>query len=115
MYSTIMNHIKDIYLTLINEIIIGPPTMPIIGNMLSVWLNLKKIKYHHSLWQYWSQKYGNILGLRLGYINVVIVFGKDLIREVSGREVFNGRPNGLFYLLRSFGKKLGKYVTLYHF
>ncbi|CAH0729734.1 unnamed protein product, partial [Brenthis ino] len=85
----------------------GPPLIPFIGNLLSVWINLRKLKNHHILWQNWSQKYGNILGLRLGFVNVVIVFGKDLIREVSTREVFDGRPNGLFYLMRSFGKKLG--------
>lgn len=60
------------------------------------------------IWQSWSQKYGNLLGLRLGSINVVVVTGIELIREVSNREVFEGRPDGFFYTMRSFGKKLGK-------
>ncbi|XP_023936785.2 farnesoate epoxidase [Bicyclus anynana] len=85
----------------------GPPLMPFIGNLLSLWLSLKKLKYHHSVWQDWAKKYGNILGLRFGSTNVVVVSGKDMIREVSSREVFDGRPNGFFYLLRSFNKKLG--------
>ncbi|CAH2244365.1 farnesoate epoxidase-like [Pararge aegeria] len=85
----------------------GPPLMPIIGNLFSLWLSLKKLKYHHSVWQEWSKKYGNILGLRLGYTNVVVVSGRDLIKEVSSKDVFDGRPNGFFYLLRSFNKKLG--------
>ncbi|XP_046968676.1 farnesoate epoxidase-like [Vanessa cardui] len=85
----------------------GPPLLPILGNVLSVWSNLKRFKYHHVVWQYWSNKYGPILGLRLGLVNVVIVSGKDFIKEVSTRDVFDGRPNGFFYLMRSFGKKLG--------
>ncbi|XP_045450914.1 farnesoate epoxidase-like [Melitaea cinxia] len=85
----------------------GPPLVPLLGNLLSVWLNLKKFKYHHSIWQNWSHKYGNILGLRLGFVNVVVVSGKHFIKEVSTRDVFDGRPNGFFYLMRSFGKKIG--------
>ncbi|XP_060802447.1 farnesoate epoxidase isoform X2 [Amyelois transitella] len=85
----------------------GPLALPLIGNLLSVWLGLKKYKYHHKLWQSWSQTYGNILGLRLGSINVVVVSGKDMIKEISSREVFEGRPDGFLYTMRSFGKKLG--------
>lgn len=82
--------------------------MPLLGNLLSVWLNLKKFKYYHCIWQNWSHKYGNILGLRLGFVNVVVVSGKHIIKEVSTRDVFDGRPDGFFYLMRSFGKKIGK-------
>ncbi|XP_045766237.1 farnesoate epoxidase-like [Maniola jurtina] len=85
----------------------GPPLIPIVGNLLSLWLSLKKFKYHHTVWQEWSKKYGSILGLRLGYTYVVVVSGRDMIKEVSSRDVFDGRPNGFFYLLRSFNKKLG--------
>ncbi|CAK1586205.1 unnamed protein product [Parnassius mnemosyne] len=85
----------------------GPPILPLLGNIISVWFNVKKLKYRHKLWQIWSRKYGNLLGLKLGSINVVIVSGKEYIKEVSSREVFEGRPDGFFYLIRSFGKKLG--------
>ncbi|XP_068618762.1 farnesoate epoxidase-like [Battus philenor] len=85
----------------------GPPVMPVFGNMLTVWFNKRKLKFRHSVWQMMSQKYGDIVGLKLGSIKVVIVSGKDYIREVSSREVFEGRPDGFFYLIRSFGKKLG--------
>ncbi|XP_053606364.1 farnesoate epoxidase-like isoform X2 [Plodia interpunctella] len=70
-------------------------------------MGLKNHKYHHKLWQSWSKIYGNILGLRLGLINVVVVSGRDMIKEVSSREVFEGRPDGFMYTMRSFGKKLG--------
>lgn len=89
-------------------VIKGPALFPVVGNLFSLWLSLRKLKYHHRVWQDWSRKYGNILGLRLGNINVVVISGRDMIKEVSSREVFDGRPNGFFYLLRSFNKKLGK-------
>lgn len=84
--------------------------MPVIGNLFSVALQLRSKKLHHEVWRYWSSIYGNILGLRLGLTNVVIVSGKDLIREVCSREVFTGRPGGFFFLMRSFGKKTGEFT-----
>lgn len=69
----------------------------------------KKLKYHHAVWQEWCRQYGDVIGLRMGFVNVVIVSGKDKIKEVASRDVFSGRPDGLFYRLRSLGKKnLGK-------
>ncbi|CAG9793846.1 unnamed protein product [Diatraea saccharalis] len=88
-------------------IILGPKRLPYVGNLFSVLLELKKAKYHHTLWKTWSMKYGNLLGLRLGSINIVVVFGKEMIKEVSSRDAFDGRPDGFMYTLRSFGKKLG--------
>ncbi|KAJ8716133.1 hypothetical protein PYW08_013418 [Mythimna loreyi] len=85
----------------------GPTPLPFLGNLLSVAFNLRSRIPHHTLWRSWARLYGNILGLRLGLINVVIVSGKDLIKEVSTREVFDGRPNGFFFMMRSFGKKFG--------
>ncbi|RVE41678.1 hypothetical protein evm_013666 [Chilo suppressalis] len=86
---------------------IGPKPLPLVGNLFSVLFELKKVKYHHSLWKCWSNKYGGLLGLRLGSVNTVVVFGKEMIKEVYSREVFDGRPDGFMYTLRSFGKKLG--------
>ncbi|KAJ8713461.1 hypothetical protein PYW07_013831 [Mythimna separata] len=85
----------------------GPTPLPFFGNLFSVAFKLRTGIPHHTLWRSWTQLYGNILGLRLGLINVVIVSGKDLIKEVSTREVFDGRPDGYFFMMRSFGKKLG--------
>ncbi|XP_049874477.1 farnesoate epoxidase-like [Pectinophora gossypiella] len=84
-----------------------PPTLPIIGNLLSAWFKYKELKYYHSVWQAWARQYGDILGLRLGFVDIVVVSGRDMIKEVSSREVFDGRPGGFFYMIRSFGKKLG--------
>ncbi|KAI8426385.1 hypothetical protein MSG28_005232 [Choristoneura fumiferana] len=85
----------------------GPRSLPIVGNLISVWFGLMKLKDHYRLWRSWTQIYGDVVGLQLGFINVVVVSGKDFIKEVSSREVFDGRPNGFFYMMRSFGKKIG--------
>ncbi|VVD04308.1 unnamed protein product [Leptidea sinapis] len=85
----------------------SPPLLPVLGNILSVWFSLKQLKFHHRVWQRWSQKYGNLLGLRLGFVNILVVSGNKNVKEVLSREVFDGRPSGFFYMMRSFGKKLG--------
>ena len=91
--------------------VLGPTPLPLVGNLLSVAFSLRSRIPHHTLWRRWARLYGNVLGLRLGLINVVIVSGKELIKEVSTREVFDGRPDGFFFMMRSFGKKLGKYFN----
>lgn len=93
-------------------VILGPTILPIVGNLLSVLFELRKVKYHHSVWESWSRRYGNLLGLRLGVVNVVVVFGKDMIKEVISRDVFDGRPDGFLYTMRSFGKKLGELIVV---
>ncbi|GBP41037.1 Farnesoate epoxidase [Eumeta japonica] len=85
----------------------GPKYWPIVGNLISVWLKLRTLKCHHVVWSYWLRQYGDIIGLKLGNVNVVVVSGEKLIREVLTRQVFDGRPDGIFYTARSFGKKLG--------
>lgn len=96
-------------------LLLGPKTLPFIGNLISVALDLRSLKYHHAVWREWSRKYGDVIGLRLGFLRVVIVSGKDLIKEVSSREEFEGRPNGFYYLLRQFGKKYGKQISFVSF
>ncbi|KAJ2944347.1 hypothetical protein O0L34_g18349 [Tuta absoluta] len=85
----------------------GPPSLPILGSLVAVWFKLKELKYYHSVWAAWAQQYGDVLGLKLGLCDVVVVSGRDMIKEVSTREVFDGRPGGFFYVMRSFGQKLG--------
>lgn len=81
--------------------------MPFVGNLLTVIFKSRK-ELVFKIWHCWSRQYGEILGLRLGIANVVVVFGRDYIKDVSSREVFDGRPDGFFYTMRSFGKKIGK-------
>lgn len=59
------------------------------------------------VWQELSEKYGNLVGLRLGRDLVVTAFGATAVKEILTREEFNGRPDGFFFRLRTFGKRLG--------
>lgn len=77
------------------------------------------------MWHYLTQRYGSIVGLRVGHDRVIIVAGKNEIKEFYATEEFNGitmlfkliyfirftycsgRPDGFFYRIRSFDKRLG--------
>lgn len=59
------------------------------------------------VWHYLSQRYGSIVGLRVGHDRIIIVAGKNEIKEFYATEEFNGRPDGFFYRIRSFDKRLG--------
>ncbi|CAG9864108.1 unnamed protein product [Phyllotreta striolata] len=85
----------------------GPAMLPVVGNFLQYRERLKVLGYHHLVWMELFQKYGEIVGMKLGRNYVIGVFGADAIREVFNREDFDGRPDGFFFRLRTFGKRLG--------
>lgn len=89
----------------------GPPFFPFIGNVLTISKHLKELKFHHLVWQYFTKYYGSIVGLKLVNTYLVVVSGKDLIRQLYNREELNGRPDGFFFRIRSFGKRLGIVFT----
>lgn len=64
-------------------------------------------KFHHHIWQYLTARYGNIVGLRLGKDRVVIISGREAIRKFYQMTEFDGRPDGFFFRVRSFDKRLG--------
>lgn len=59
------------------------------------------------MWQDLSKKYGSIVGLRIGRDRVVIISGSQEIRKFYSIAEFDGRPNGFFFRIRSFDKRLG--------
>ena len=81
--------------------------MPVVGNYF--WFRQQKLSlgYYHLVWASLSTKYGPVVGLRLGRDCVVTVSGYDAIRDVLLRDEFDGRPDGFFFRLRTFGKRLG--------
>ncbi|KAJ8922282.1 hypothetical protein NQ315_004221 [Exocentrus adspersus] len=85
----------------------GPNFLPIIGTYWYYKNKLKALGYHHLVLTELSKEYGDIVGLKLGRHLVVAVFGADAIKEVLTREEFDGRPDGFFFRLRTFGKRLG--------
>jgi methyl farnesoate epoxidase / farnesoate epoxidase len=85
----------------------GPRWLPIIGNILLVQQLLKVKRFYHLVWQTLSQQYGAVVGLRLGNDRVIIVSGREAIKEFYANELFDGRPDGFFFRVRSFDKRLG--------
>ncbi|CAH1235119.1 unnamed protein product [Diabrotica balteata] len=85
----------------------GPNIIPIVGSYLQYRERLKALGYHHLVWMELYQKYGEVVGMKLGRNYVVGVFGSEAIKEVLSREDFDGRPDGFFFRLRTFGKRLG--------
>lgn len=67
--------------------------------------------FYHLVWHYLTTKYGPIVGLRIGRDRLIIVAGKDAIKQFYGLNEFNGRPDGYFYRIRSFDKRLGVVFT----
>ncbi|CAH1119577.1 unnamed protein product [Phaedon cochleariae] len=85
----------------------GPNFLPIVGNYLEYRKLLQTTGYHHLVWTKLSERYGEVVGLKLGRMLTVGVFGAEAIKEVFTREDFDGRPDGFFFRLRTFGKRLG--------
>nr|ARE68678.1 methyl farnesoate epoxidase [Epicauta chinensis] len=85
----------------------GPTWVPIVGNFLEFRKKLSRLNYHHLVYEEFSERFGNVVGLKMGRNLVVAVFGADAVKEVLTREEFDGRPDGFFFRLRTFGKRLG--------
>lgn len=88
----------------------GPSWVPFVGN-LPILKYLKMFKFYHLLWQNLSKIYGSVVGLKFINDHIVIISGKDTIKEFYAREEFNGRPDGFFFRVRSFDKRLGVVFT----
>ncbi|XP_017885231.2 methyl farnesoate epoxidase-like [Ceratina calcarata] len=85
----------------------GPKWIPLLGCFLTFRRLKLKHKYVYLAFQQLSVIYGPILGLKLGNQKVVVISTHDLVKKVLLQEEFNGRPDGFFFRVRSFGKKKG--------
>lgn len=63
--------------------------------------------FYHLVWHCLYLQYGNVVGLRIGRDRLIIVSGKEAINDFYNRSEFNGRPDGFFYRIRSFDRRLG--------
>lgn len=100
-----------IIIILLSRFIVGPNWFPLIGSGFEVLRLVKHFKFYHLMWAELMRRYGPIVGLRLGRDRVVIVSGLDAIREVYSKDQFDGRPDGFFFRIRSFDKRLGVVFT----
>lgn len=85
----------------------GPKWLPFVGCFLTVRRLKAKHRYAYLAFQELAKTYGPILGLKLGGQKVVVVSSHDLVKEVLLQDEFNGRPDGFFFRVRSFGKRQG--------
>lgn len=63
------------------------------------------------IWYHFYKNFGPIVGIRVGNTRLVIVSSRDAVREFYNIDEMNGRPNGFFYKIRSFNKRLGVVFT----
>ncbi|KAG8313365.1 hypothetical protein J6590_001832 [Homalodisca vitripennis] len=89
----------------------GPGWLPVVGNLLMFYNLRKKLGFTHLVWSRLAEIYGPVTGLRLGRDLIVIVSGQQHIKEVSIKDDFDGRPDGFFFRLRSYGERLGIIFT----
>lgn len=88
-------------------LIVGPQWLPVIGTLLLIQKLRPAYEFFHLIWYHFYETYGPVVGFRIGQTPIVIISGRDDVREVYNMESMNGRPNGFFYRIRTFNKRLG--------
>ncbi|KAB0792142.1 hypothetical protein PPYR_15774 [Photinus pyralis] len=89
----------------------GPAWLPIIGCGLELNRLRQKTGFMSKATELLAAKYGPVVGARIGVDRVVFIYGHKEYREFSSREEFNGRPIGVFYTSRTWGKRRGVLFT----
>ncbi|XP_076236313.1 methyl farnesoate epoxidase [Calliopsis andreniformis] len=90
----------------------GPRGLPIIGNILDLSKLMKETKYYNDALCRLADKYGPIVGMRLGFDKpVIIVSGKAAVTEMLSRPEFDGRSNGFVFKFRCGGSQQGLLFT----
>ncbi|XP_054289480.1 probable cytochrome P450 305a1 [Macrosteles quadrilineatus] len=90
----------------------GPSWLPLAGNSsLIKQLSILHGGFHNAL-NYLSKKYKTpILGLKLGSDLFVVVFSKELVKQVFTKDEFQARPDSYFIRLRTMGSRKGITMT----
>lgn len=82
--------------------------MPILGNQMELRREARKLGGQHFVFKRWMEKYNSpIIGLKLGSELVVVGMTYPIVHEIHTRDVFDGRPDNIFFRLRSMGSRLG--------
>lgn len=89
----------------------GPRWLPFVGCFPLFYRLRSKHGYVHLAANELTEKYGPVLGIKLGKQRIVIVSSYELIKDVLTREEFNGRPDGFFFRLRALGERRGVLFT----
>ncbi|EEB10337.1 cytochrome P-450, putative [Pediculus humanus corporis] len=85
----------------------GPKWKPFVGCHFEIKNLIKKLGYHHLAWEELYNKYGPLVGLRLGKDRIILVSGQSNVKKVLLNEDFDARPDGFFFRMRSYKQRLG--------
>lgn len=85
----------------------GPPTFPIIGNLHQIPLKKPFLKFHE-----WADTYGDIIGLKVGPANLVIIHSPELVRELFDKRgpAYSGRPYSYIPNEHVLGEHVDKHI-----
>ncbi|CAG7719784.1 unnamed protein product [Allacma fusca] len=83
----------------------GPFQLPLIGSILQI--VLADNKYPFKAVYKLSKKYGDVMSLKFGSVNAVVINGYDTIKNILNQEDFLNRFDTDWFLHRSFGKRIG--------
>ncbi|KAG8225418.1 hypothetical protein J437_LFUL004618 [Ladona fulva] len=83
----------------------GPRWWPIIGCLPEFTKLRRKHELRLFVWSEIAEKYGPIVGLRIGRGKTVLVSGKDAITEGLSREEFDARQDDFFARVRTDGER----------
>lgn len=83
----------------------GPPTVPLLGNLLSIPLSKSYITFAD-----WARTYGPILGLKAGPLNVIVLHDPEDIHELFDKRghKYAGRPYNYIALNHIFEPDVGQ-------
>ena len=86
----------------------GPTPFPVVGNLPQLLLAQRRSPLMYRAFDEWRAQYGDMFRLSLGSKPMVIIMGKDLVRDllVKKGQSFVNRPG--FYLVNQIFQGLGK-------
>uniref|UniRef100_A0A1I8PM70 Cytochrome P450 303a1 n=1 Tax=Stomoxys calcitrans TaxID=35570 RepID=A0A1I8PM70_STOCA len=92
----------------------GPKWYPIVGCAIQIYQLRSKCglfcKVIDELAKHYVNPYG-VYGIKIGRDKLVIAYYNDTIQEMMTNEDLDGKPDGIFYRMRTFNSKIGILVT----
>ncbi|XP_015436194.1 PREDICTED: probable cytochrome P450 303a1 [Dufourea novaeangliae] len=85
----------------------GPKWWPILGSAIEVARLREKTGYLMKTCSALSEKYGPVVGLKIGANRIVVLNNHESIRTMMTEDDCDGRPTGIFYEMRTFGERRG--------
>lgn len=89
----------------------GPRWWPILGCALEMARIRRDTKYLYKICLNLSDKYGPVVGLKIGSIRTVIVNDIQSMRDTLFNKDCDGRPKGFLQKIRTSGIRQGDYLA----